>query len=158
MRFRLPCCSPSLSYSYPQDLIVIYRKLLPGTTTLNHGRGWPNNETVSWEAQLLYQDMFLSMFMTACRMCLIFQQCCAVALLTGFKDELRHKTVSEKRSSFSMWHSACKFPWQKMDQGRQIADQKHEVYTEYIDCKFNKVRKIYLFVVSFVLVDHIEWK
>ena len=40
--------------------------------------------------RLLFQDIFRSMSMIACRMCLIFQQ-----LMTGFKDELRYMRVSE---------------------------------------------------------------
>ena len=40
--------------------------------------------------RLLFQDIFRSMSTIACRMCLIFQQ-----KMTGFKDELRYKRVTE---------------------------------------------------------------
>ena len=89
-----------MKYSFTQHYID--RLVLPATSriktvssasaTLHHGIVWPDDLMGSVDEQFLNQGMFLSMLMTAYRMCLIFQQ-----YITGFKDELRNVRVIEKR-------------------------------------------------------------
>lgn len=55
-------------------VVVLRRKRFAVTTTLNHDKAWPHTVRVLCEALFLYQVMFFSMVMTACRMRFIFQQ------------------------------------------------------------------------------------
>ena len=72
-------------------VIAIYNKRLTATTTLNQRKVWSANASVSCEAPFVCQDMFRSMLIAACRLCLIFQQ-----YITGLKDESRHVRVVEE--------------------------------------------------------------
>ena len=89
------------------------------------------------DARLLYQKMFLSMLMTACR----------VSHLPAVNYRIQRrikkcKSKCAKRKSFENDTRAFYFRDDQRDQVRQITKQKYEIYIEYTDRRFNEASKI----------------